>query len=770
MRNLRAFGWLLAACLVMAGACTNSGQQSSGAKSSATAQNMEPGIEFTRVSVGLPSHTMDYIGGSAVALAGAKAGNKVFFAVREDNQATIYSRDLNTGVRKTVVQIPDLLPGSLTCDAEGNKLVYNRGKRIDTYIDDPLVKDPVVIAVPYEYDIASGEESALFNFKDPDYLPYRTDRMGVFLSPDGHRVATLCYNRDELTLANQVGQWLNLYKDLQTGGSALAEWKLDDPVATLRLLLVAPSVKPRLEKMGVEPADKGDITPEEHSAMEQLQTDLSNVKAVLLLNEDGKSRLLELSFPEGYRTGYVYSILCTSNNHIVLYGSMVGEKQIKPHKVFDVDLQTGKCSLLSEFMGSASTIQINNNETQVMVVYNPVDLQNNRLLNQSNLLRIPLGGGNPIDTEMPDDFVAYVDITSDGAWMLGQQSGNNDLYLVDTAAAKRYLLCKMLGQVEGLYLADGAKSGVYLENGIMYHLDIPADPEASPDWNDGSQFKQYKQPIDDFISSVGFEIPDGLDYEWEERKGLGAHEISVGIFNPDKPGELALLRYSLDHNAVVSMWFPTTCPFTNPNEHTGAALDYYNCKDIATKILAEVGWLNPDTMQEYHPGPNPLFDKGTNSYIVIFRDGYWYGSGDDRKWIYNQDATVRIYADTGSIAEMTLSKMDEVQDQPISLSLDSAEYSLRNSSDYPIPQGSPIRYDLDNYRLVIGQRSIKAKGPAEYTSRLEDRICYEIDSFLQPEDILMMTGLVDTETGDVLGQVSYEQGGVEKYLQMTGSK
>jgi hypothetical protein len=29
-----------------------------------------------------------------------------------------------------------------------------------------------------------------------------------------------------------------------------------------------------------------------------------------------------------------------------------------------------------------------------------------------------------------------------------------------------------------------------------------------------------------------------------------------------------------------------------------------------------------------------------------------------------------------------------------------------------------------------------------------------------------MTGLVDTESGDVLGQINYEQGGVQRYLDM----
>jgi hypothetical protein len=112
------------------------------------------------------------------------------------------------------------------------------------------------------------------------------------------------------------------------------------------------------------------------------------------------------------------------------------------------------------------------------------------------------------------------------------------------------------------------------------------------------------------------------------------------------------------------------------------------------------------------------------------------GSGADEQWVYNEDATVRVYADSGMVAEMTLSTMDEVQDQPISLALDRAEHFLRNNGENPIPEGAPIRFDLDNKRLVIGQRSVEELGPAKYTSEMESRICYEIDAYLQPEDIL----------------------------------
>jgi hypothetical protein len=235
----------------------------------------------------------------------------------------------------------------------------------------------------------------------------------------------------------------------------------------------------------------------------QLKDELKSPPGVLLINEGGKSRQLTLDFPAEYSSGYVHSILAVSNSHILLYASPVGDTGVSPHKVFDVDLQSGACTHLSEFLGSASTIEISQDESQVLVVYNPVDVEENVLLSQSNFLRIPLAGGQPVETQLPGDYVAYVDITSDGAWLIGQQSGANDLYLVNTATAEAKLLCKLLGQVEGLFLADGARSGVYLENGIIYQMQIPEDPPRRRNGWMKAGLPKYRPIVDEFITSLG---------------------------------------------------------------------------------------------------------------------------------------------------------------------------------------------------------------------------------------------------------------------------
>jgi hypothetical protein len=141
---------------------------------------------------------------------------------------------------------------------------------------------------------------------------------------------------------------------------------------------------------------------------------------------------------------------------------------------------------------------------------------------------------------------------------------------------------------------------------------------------------------------------------------------------------------------------------------------------------------------------------------VIFRDGYWLDPSAKKQWVYSSEATMRVHANDGSIAEMTLSEQEQVHGQPMTITLEKATFMIRNEGEMPIPEDAPVRFDTDKYRLVVTQKRSDSWGPAKYQGASIARLCYEIDAYIKPEDQIIMTSLVDTETGDVLGTLDYQ--------------
>jgi len=87
-------------------------------------------------------------------------------------------------------------------------------------------------------------------------------------------------------------------------------------------------------------------------------------------------------------------------------------------------------------------------------------------------------------------------------------------------------------------------------------------------------------------------------------------------------------------------------------------------------------------------------------------------------------------------------------------------FMIRNEGQEPIPEDAPIKFDTQNYRLVVAQKHSENWGPVKYQGELVSRLAYEIDAYLQPENDLIMTSLVDTETGELLGQLDYQPSGI----------
>jgi hypothetical protein len=186
-------------------------------------------------------------------------------------------------------------------------------------------------------------------------------------------------------------------------------------------------------------------------------------------------------------------------------------------------------------------------------------------------------------------------------------------------------------------------------------------------------------------------------------------------------------------------------------------LDYYAIQDLVVKAMDRLGWLDPETRTVYQPGPSPIYDKKTDSYVVIFRDGYWLGEEKTGQWVYNKEATMRVHASDGSFAEMSLSVLDPVLHQPQTVDMDRAVFNIRNQEGQAIPADAPVTFDTDQdkVRLIVYQTGLDHWTDTGYERALVNRLCYEIDARIQPENALVWSFLVDTETGKVLGQIDF---------------
>jgi len=718
-----------------------------------------PGIDFKKIDIGLPSRTLDYIGDKATGLAGARAGRKLFFGANEEGSTNIFCRDLGSFERTFVGRIDSMVPATLACSADGKYLSYCRARKISTYIDDPTVTYPEAISLPCRMDVKAGKEEELFDFRDPQWRPYRSDQYSPFISPDGKQVVVMSYNLDKLILKRQLSDWLALEADYTTRLNKMPEKEKTETLTKLRQLLTAPNVLPLLKEKGLTPPETGAVTDQERAAMKALFNESVKPQGALLIWRDGKSQLLPLTFAPEYAESFHF-IITASQDAVLLGAQDLAQEPASPHAVFRVDMQTGAVTLFASYLGAPSSLELDKTGKELILVYNPVDSKALKILTETRLRRIPLDGSQPTEIRLPGDFLGFMDVSQDGALVAGQDRDDNDLYLIDVAGGTKKKLEQLQAEIAGVFLPEGGDRAVYVDNGILYGLEIPVDPEASPQWVKADYFAQYTAPITKFFTDLGFTMPADLTWEWEEKQGLGEHEVSAAFHTPAKPAAVVLVRYSLTKQRMVSVWFTNGYPFPIAADLQGAKLDFFGCKDIAEKALNRVQWLNPDTRQEYHPGPNPLYDGKSNSYIVTYRDGYWFGSGKDAKWVINSEATMRISAADGAIAELTLSEMDPVQAQPMSITLEKAVFMIRNEGQEPIPEDAPIKFDTQNYRLVVAQKHSENWGPVKYQGELVSRLAYEIDAYLQPENDLIMTSLVDTETGELLGQLDYQPSGI----------
>jgi hypothetical protein len=132
------------------------------------------------------------------------------------------------------------------------------------------------------------------------------------------------------------------------------------------------------------------------------------------------------------------------------------------------------------------------------------------------------------------------------------------------------------------------------------------------------------------------------------------------------------------------------------------------------------------------------------------------GKGDAAKWVVNQEVTTRIGAKDGTLLEMTLAAYPQAPPQPFTISVEKAIYQIRNTGEMKIPEQAPVRFDTEHVRYAVATKYEDGFGPAKYGAKAVYRLCYEIDAYIMPEDELIMTSRVDTETGELLGSLNFQ--------------
>jgi hypothetical protein len=155
----------------------------------------------------------------------------------------------------------------------------------------------------------------------------------------------------------------------------------------------------------------------------------------------------------------------------------------------------------------------------------------------------------------------------------------------------------------------------------------------------------------------------------------------------------------------------------------------------------------------FKPGGQVLYDGRSDSYVLVFRDGY--NIGGNGQWVVNKEATLRIVKGSGELAEFNYDEHDPLESPPLTATDEQLEYAVRNYHETPLPPNAQVLIDLANKRLVLARPTELAYGPAQYGLPQAVRAYWEIDVYLLPAKELIWTSRVDTEKAEVLDQLYY---------------
>jgi hypothetical protein len=402
-------------------------------------------------------------------------------------------------------------------------------------------------------------------------------------------------------------------------------------------------------------------------------------------------------------------------------------------------------------------VTLDQDEKNLLVCYNPVKLTPGKqpeIVKETFLRRIPVDGSPATESTLGGDYVGnVVDLDASAQHFVGQDYTDHGLYLVDTATGKREFVTQVVDTLDGILLTSDASRLVFLNSGITFEINL-GDLSTRKGWTDASYFDGYQQACQKFLTQLGFGTGKNLRWQWEEVKGLGSYLASVQVQDPAQPDKGLLLRYDIDKKQVSALWMPGGYLLPPDPALQGKNFDYYDAEKLAKLLLDRAGWMPAEQRVLYQPGPNPIYDKKSDSYVITFRSGYQLPSAETLT-AYNREVSLRIGAKNGQLAEMTLLDSPEITGQPLKIQRKDLDNIARNYKQQPITETMPVKVDAQNARLVVYRLSDQGMKGAVYTGEAKYRLCWEVDLVSDPDKNLYFTYLIDTETGDILGSLSY---------------
>src|SRR5690606_9673279 len=114
--------------------------------------------------------------------------------------------------------------------------------------------------------------------------------------------------------------------------------------------------------------------------------------------------------------------------------------------------------------------------------------------------------------------------------------------LADLRSGEREMISEQLSSITGLFVDNSGDTLIFLSSGVTFKVDISA-AGRSANRVESSAFAEYGDIALDFLRKLGF-APDAsqLALNYEEREGLGVHEVAVELAKRDDPNSVCLLR------------------------------------------------------------------------------------------------------------------------------------------------------------------------------------------------------------------------------------
>jgi hypothetical protein len=712
---------------------------------------LPPSLQFKKTTVGLPSKFIGVVGQEDYGIAGAADANLAFFAVKGEKGYEIHRLDLASAQTDKVTDLNDMFTRSLTSDPLGKRLIYTRLRTIGSYVDNPAITKPAQVGIITSYDVDKKEATDVFDFREGDWLHYRGHGIAGMMSTSGERIAALSFDVDRDMAMHDLDQWLEYAPQVIAG--TVKEKDKDVAESRLHEILAAPHVYPLLTGTGIEDDGKRKFTSADVDKVRSLRQTMTAPQWAMLVSDRGQEpKLIKLKLPGRYALNPV-SLLAVGDHTLLLGTEGKSTGGFPEAQLMLVDESTGEAKEFSRYVGTPQIIYLDTAEENVLVSYLAYDIKTNILSDKLSLRTIPIA--NPdgatevaLYPAVPDAFAG----TTDPKTFAVQSAVDHTIYF-SKAGSGPEPVAKLLAPVDGMFMSTDANHLVYTENGMLFQVDLQQNAEASNEWVSANQFSTYDTLASAWLTKLGYHIPADVTYSWEERDGLGAHEISgLAVSKGMDASAGALLRFNVDEESFESLFFPGT-PWPNANL-TKASVDAPEAEKRANALRVTAGWLS-DEAEKYQPGANPLYDGNSATYVLIFHDGYLVDTPKGKKTAVNGEVTVRVHKPTGQVVELNVTTMPEVKDAKFKVTDNDIKVAVRNKGRQAYPESAPIRIDVDGASLIVARDKKPQYGPAEIQESGDWRLAWAVNTYIQPEDELILTSWVDVENGDVLGELNF---------------